>query len=492
MSTPAQNPAIQRWVADMAGRKLPVLRNSIRALELLRRDEDSVKPREVAQAVLRDPMLTLIVLRHLRSTHSRRMLEDITTVEHAIMMLGIQRFFSAFESLPAVEDLLQDRPEALAGLMQVVVRARSAAAYAGTLAGLRADLTSDEVIAAAQLHDMAELLLWCFAPDAAASIAARQRSVSGLRSADAQREVLGFTLLELQLALVRHWGLPELFLSLMDDSHAERPRVRNVALAVALARHAANGWDDAALPSDIEEISRLVALPLADVRAHLFEAALRAIAERAWYGGAAAVSHLPPLPREDSAAGVATDAATLDNAMGCLRGIARGTPRRGQPRAGLTRDARHERLAALAALMDGMTAGLGFARAMLLALEPQTQRWQPRYVAGRSGMERMALEQDSARGMAEALRRRTPLAQLRRSDEGVTLGEFILPVLAGQEVVALAIALQPADATRLAPANVKRFKDLALELERALLSLEDEPAAPGGKGAKPSGGRTVI
>ena len=39
-------------------------------------------------------------------------------------------------------------------------------------------------------------------------------------------------------------------LKLTDDEHAAQPRVRNVLLAVNLARHSANGWDDAALPDD--------------------------------------------------------------------------------------------------------------------------------------------------------------------------------------------------------------------------------------------------
>jgi hypothetical protein len=46
----------------------------------------------------------------------------------------------------------------------------------------------------------------------------------------------------------------------MDDTHAEHPRVRNVIHAVNLARHAANGWDDPAIPDDISEICRLLGI----------------------------------------------------------------------------------------------------------------------------------------------------------------------------------------------------------------------------------------
>jgi hypothetical protein len=44
----------------------------------------------------------------------------------------------------------------------------------------------------------------------------------------------------------------------MDPEHAEHPRVQNVKLAVDLARHSANGWDDAAIPDDFKAIEELL------------------------------------------------------------------------------------------------------------------------------------------------------------------------------------------------------------------------------------------
>jgi len=41
--------------------------------------------------------------------------------------------------------------------------------------------------------------------------------------------------------------------------------VRNVSLAVNLARHAANGWDNAALPDDYISISELLQMQTDDV-----------------------------------------------------------------------------------------------------------------------------------------------------------------------------------------------------------------------------------
>ena len=89
-------------------------------------------------------------------------------------------------------------------------------------------------------------------------IHAMQEQDRALRSYDAQEQVLGFSLDALQLALAREWGLPQLLLTLMDGECAEQTRVRNVILAVNLARHSANGWDDAALPDDYMDIGELL------------------------------------------------------------------------------------------------------------------------------------------------------------------------------------------------------------------------------------------
>ena len=43
-----------------------------------------------------------------------------------------------------------------------------------------------------------------------------------------------------------------------DEKHAEHPVVRNVVLAVRIARHTQDGWDNAALPDDFHDIAALL------------------------------------------------------------------------------------------------------------------------------------------------------------------------------------------------------------------------------------------
>lgn len=249
---------LDAWVAYYGQATIPVLRHTVQGLEAMREKADRVNARSIAAIILNDPLMTLRVLRYIEEHRSNSQTTDITTIERALMMIGIEPFFRDFQDLPTVEDQLKSHPKALLGLLRVISRARKAAHWAREWAIIRHDLDVDEIIVATLLHEVAEILMWCFAPPLALRVRDMQEADHSLRSATAQAEVYHITLLDLQTELSHLWGLPELLLSLMDHTKAENPRVRNVQLAADLARHSAHGWDDAALPDDFKAIVDLL------------------------------------------------------------------------------------------------------------------------------------------------------------------------------------------------------------------------------------------
>ena len=251
-------PDLDSWVAYFHEASLPVLRHTVQELERMRENAENVGGRALSGTILRDPTMTLRVLGYIESKRGARQTTDITTIERAIMMIGIGPFFRDFQDLPRIEDQLRNHPQALLGLLKVVHRARRAAHWARDWAMVRHDLDVDEITLAALLHDIAELLMWCFAPGIA--LQAREMHIAHRhrRSAIIQTEVYGVPLYELKMALAETWHLPRLLTQLMDNRHAENPRVRNVKLAVDLARHAADGWSDPALPDDFKGIRELL------------------------------------------------------------------------------------------------------------------------------------------------------------------------------------------------------------------------------------------
>lgn len=251
---------ISAYIGYFGNKDIPVLRRSMRALATLQENEDGISGRALAAEVLQDPMLALRVLVYLEEHRHRRQNHDITTIERAIMMMGITPFFERFGNLPTAEEKLSSHPKSLVGLLHVVSRARHAAHWAREMAIIRHDIDVDEVTVAALLHEAAEILFWCFAPELMLRIEQIRRENPGVRSASIQQAVLGVAIREVQLALVHEWHLPELLITLMDPANAEMPRVRNVTVACDLARHAANGWEDPALPDDFAAISGLLRL----------------------------------------------------------------------------------------------------------------------------------------------------------------------------------------------------------------------------------------
>ena len=256
---------LKHWVAHLSQSDLPVLKQTARDLAALRTDDKKLTVSAIAGVIARDPMMSVKLLRYLQQHKRKVQITEVIQVEQALLMLGVEPFFSNIAPQPVVEEMLKAHVAALAPVLRVVHRSHRASQYAQEWAVHLRDLHYEEVRIAALLHDISEMLMWCFAPDAMLEIRAIQQQDKSLRSQHVQQQVLGFGLVELQKELALQWGLPKLLLNLMNDASNHQQRERNVTLAINLARHSANGWDDAALPDDYKDIGELLHIPAQQV-----------------------------------------------------------------------------------------------------------------------------------------------------------------------------------------------------------------------------------
>lgn len=252
--------SVDAYVSFLSRQSIPVLRHTVRELDALRGEQESVNGKRIAAVVLGDPLMTMKLLAHLQAHRAQSQNHDITTIDRAIMMMGITPFFDTFVAVPTLEDQLAGQPKALLGALQVIARARKAAHVARDLAIARHDLDVEEITVAALLREATAIMCWTFAPALALRVKNMQRADRRLRSELAQRIVFGVSEREIQLSLVRAWQLPELLVTLLDEANDDNPRVRTVRLAARFARHVASGWDNPALPDDLAEIEALVHL----------------------------------------------------------------------------------------------------------------------------------------------------------------------------------------------------------------------------------------
>jgi HD-like signal output (HDOD) protein len=253
-------PDLHAWTECFRTAEIPVLARTSEALDALRAVEDQVDANSLGEMISGDPLMTLKLLAFVAANRSRRTVTDTETVTAALVMIGIPPFFKAFGPQPTVEDRLADMSQALAGLSDALHRAHRAATFALGFAVHRMDPDVALIHNAALLHDFAEMLLWCHAPTLALKIRQAQLDNPSLRSSVAQRQVLNIELADLQQALMKAWRLPELLIRISDDRHADQTNVKCVSLALRLARHTAQDWDNPAIPDDVNEISQLLNL----------------------------------------------------------------------------------------------------------------------------------------------------------------------------------------------------------------------------------------
>lgn len=256
---------IAGWVAFFQAAEIPVLRQTAEALAALRVHQEDVGAKQITRVVINDPLMMFKVLAYANNHRGRSQLQDLVQVEQAIIMMGNATFFERMPSAPLVEDVLRQQMSALMDLLKLMVRAHRAGYFAAEFASYLKDLHAEEVRVAASLRDFAEMLMWCFNPVQMGLIAQRQQRDPTLRSKLVQQEVLGFALTDLQAELVQVFNLPGLLTDLMDEQRSHLPRVQNVRLAVNLARHSADGWDNAALPDDFRDIAQLLHVDIARV-----------------------------------------------------------------------------------------------------------------------------------------------------------------------------------------------------------------------------------
>ncbi|MEQ1629370.1 MAG: HDOD domain-containing protein [Gallionella sp.] len=257
---------LEYWLAHLGKVELPVLKQTARDLAALQEDEEKMTVAAVAVVTTRDPMMTVRLLRFLQGHKHRAQTTEVIQIEQALLMLGLGSFYRNLPTNLVVEDMLKAHVAALPPLLRVVHRSHRASQYAMDWAVLLHDMHYEEVRTAALMHDIAEILMWCFAPEDMLKIKAMQQDDKTLRSAHVQQQVLGFSLVELQKELAMRWGLPKLLLSLMNDVSQYREREHIVSLAINLARHSANGWNDAALPDDYLDIAALLHITSQEVK----------------------------------------------------------------------------------------------------------------------------------------------------------------------------------------------------------------------------------
>ena len=223
---------------------------SKKALLMLEADEAaSISARDLADLANGDPFLCLCLLRDAENRRSSRLGHETSTPLAAVMQIGSKGFREQLMSSPETDENMR-------GLARCEARASAACRLAGQWSTARSDVSPGELMMAALLGEMGELMLWHFAPELPQAAHDALASGEAHRSVEAQELGCGFKFKDLTLKCVEIWRLPKIIVQLIrghDDTRANIARV-----SIDTARHLATGGDNPALADDLADIKTLV------------------------------------------------------------------------------------------------------------------------------------------------------------------------------------------------------------------------------------------
>jgi len=260
-----------QWAQHLKTIQIPVLRSTRDGIEAARAQPDRADANSLADLILRDPLMTLRVLIHVTQKLGSRLATPVETVTAGLVLTGIEPFFRDFTDLPVLDERLASEPLALDGALRAIHRSHRAAQLAAAFAIHRMDEDVEVLHQAALLDNFAGLLVCCEAPGLVVEVVRRQRADPTLRSVDVQREMLGTDLAHLEQELMASWGLPTFLRHMTDATHNREAGPQSVMLAVRIARHSQDGWDNAALPDDWTELGLLLNMPPHGAQALVYE-----------------------------------------------------------------------------------------------------------------------------------------------------------------------------------------------------------------------------
>lgn len=272
--------ALKAWADKLQQGAIPAMRLNTEKVRQLSAQEH-INMGELAVIIEKDPGLSTHLLNRINTIKHKNLRSEVTTVEHAVMMLGIEQLRSLPDAVPLLEKV--ENGESRQRLNRIYARSFHAAHLARHLATLRHDMDPAEIYLAAFLHDLGEMLLALYAPKKLQEIESHPKQQS-IEPREAEYVVLGFGVDHLSLELGRRWYQPSLMRDSLKAENAANPRVLGVMLAVQIAKAAEQGWYTQKMTKTLEELARHMHKELGEVTAMVHRNAVEAAREAQMYG----------------------------------------------------------------------------------------------------------------------------------------------------------------------------------------------------------------
>lgn len=247
----AMDNSLHDWAERLATVALPVLDETRQQVSQLLNRQNSSNA-DLQRVIIRDPGYALALFRMLNQLPNAPR-EPVSTLSHALALLGTDQISQATQQLPGLKDYPAGEPRK--ALLAGYSRAGHAACYVAAWGRILGFSNTEELATAALFSDLAALLLWNQATRQMEQVELMTRR--GQARIQAEQSLFGFQLNQLSLALAEGWGLSNLVSESLQPTGAFQTRSLAVMLAATLARESSQDWYSSQTLQLIELVAEL-------------------------------------------------------------------------------------------------------------------------------------------------------------------------------------------------------------------------------------------
>jgi len=280
---------LREWVQKLAEEEMPIFAQTVGEINRILATEE-YSSQALTRIILQDPSMTAKVVKLANSVFYNPGGTPISTVSRATVVLGFNAVQAICISIMVIETMVQGR--AKERVMRELARSIHAATQAKALFPASRDSAPEEIFVAALCCNLGQMAFWCFAGEQGKALDQALRTIPG-DPGEVERQVLGFKLSNLTIALAEEWKLSPLVGDALRGKAAKDPRSKYIDLGHRIAREVENGWTGPEVKALALEASKLLGKPVPEV-AEMLQLQAREAVERAKTMGAGHAARFIP------------------------------------------------------------------------------------------------------------------------------------------------------------------------------------------------------
>lgn len=219
---------LSNWIKTFNDCEIPVLNKSKSKLQDLQENEQDITVTVLANIARQDPGFSINILRHACKSNRR----EITTLSHAISLIGIPLVVKMLLRLPELEKTLNQT--LLSKVLNEYSRQYFTAFIAKEWSQLRKESENQEIYTAALNRGFVRFILYFIDSDKAIKLEKIYLAPDENHKIK-EKELLGSNVDEIAQAIAKNWNLPELIRENYSGKH-HNPKITGIRLVAELLR----------------------------------------------------------------------------------------------------------------------------------------------------------------------------------------------------------------------------------------------------------------